>query len=429
MSGGTGHMLNRRTFLKSAGALTATAAIGTAHASKGKAGGHVVVVGGGYGGNTVAKYLRMWSDGAIKVTLVERNAQFISCPISNLVVGGLKQLEDITVSYDNLRDKWGVEVITDEVSGIDPAKRKVTLKGGKTLDYDRLVLSPGVDFMADRIEGLAGNEELVPHAWKAGPQTVLLRKQLESMSDGGTYVMHIPQAPYRCPPGPYERACLVANYFKQHKPKSKVLVLDANTDIQSKKGLFMKAWNDHYKDIIEYQPNSRLMSVNAQARTAELEFGEVKADVLNVIPPMRAGRLVDFLGIELANERWVDVNFRTMEVKGLEGVHVLGDATLSAPAMPKSGHMANQHGKVAASAIIELLAGREPNPSPVVMNTCYSFVDSENVVHVASVHQWNAEKGTLMPVEGAGGVSTVASKLEGRHAMSWANNIWADMLA
>lgn len=453
-------MVNRRKFLKTAGAFTAgTAAFGTAQANDlleagrnllrdlgkkeeakpaaapaaapapVKAGGHVVIVGGGYGGATAAKYIRMWSNATVKVTLIERNTQFTSCPISNLVIGGLKQLEDITVSYDNLRTKWGVEVITDEVIGIDAARRQVRLGRGPTLSYDRLVLSPGVDFMPDRIAGLTGNEHLVPHAWKAGPQTVLLRRQLEAMPDGGVYAMHIPQAPYRCPPGPYERACMVANYFKQHKPKSKVLVLDANPDITSKKGLFMKAWEDHYKGIIDYQPNSRLMSVNAAARSADLEFGSVKADVLNVIPPMRAGRLADFLGIGLANDRWVDVDFRTLEVKGLPGVHVLGDATLSAPAMPKSGHMANQHAKVAAAAIIEMLAGREPNPSPVVMNTCYSFVDSENVVHVASVHQWSAEKNTLLAVPGSGGVSAAASKLEGRHAMAWAQNIWADMLA
>lgn len=424
-------MLNRREFLKTAGALTAgTAAFGSAFASTPtKAGGHVVIVGGGYGGATAAKYLRMWSNGSVKVTLVERNAQFISCPISNLVIGGMKQLEDITVSYDNLRKRWGVDVITDEVVGLDPAKREIRLGGGKTLSYDRAVVSPGVDFMPERIEGLAGNEELVPHAWKAGPQTLLLRRQLEAMPDGGVYAMHIPTAPYRCPPGPYERACVIAHYFKQHKPRSKVMVFDGNPDIQSKKGLFMKAWEDHYKDIIEYHPNSRLMSVDAKARSAELEFGDIKADVLNVIPPMRAGRLADFLGVDLANERWVDVDFRTMEVKGAPGIHVLGDATLSAPVMPKSGHMANQHAKVAAAAIIEMLAGREPNPSPLVMNTCYSFVDDKNVVHVASVHQWSIEQKTFLAVPGSGGVSAVASELEGRHAMAWAKNIWADMLA
>ncbi|MDX5445854.1 MAG: NAD(P)/FAD-dependent oxidoreductase, partial [Zoogloeaceae bacterium] len=233
--------------------------------SPAKGGGHVVVIGGGYGGATAARYLRMWSNGSIKVTLVERNAQFTSCPISNLVIGGIKRIEDITVSYDNLRSRWGIDVITDEVTGLDPARREVRLGSGRTLTYDRAVLSPGVDLMPERVDGLAGNEQLVPHAWKAGPQTVLLRRQLEAMPDGGVFAMHIPTAPYRCPPGPYERACMVANYFKQHKPKSKVLILDGNPDIQSKKGLFMKAGGDHYTGVLESLAVSRLLSVNAAA--------------------------------------------------------------------------------------------------------------------------------------------------------------------
>jgi sulfide dehydrogenase [flavocytochrome c] flavoprotein subunit len=450
-------MVNRRNFLKTTGVVAGAAAFGTAQASnvardaieagrailkemtekdskRGvsdntvKASPHVVVIGAGFGGTTAAKYLRMWSDGKIKVTLIERNPQFVSCPISNLVIGGIKNIDDITAGYDNLSDKWGVNVVIDEVIGIDPHTREVRLGRGDTLKYDRAVLSPGVDFMPDRVEGLTGNEHLVPHAWKAGDQTMLLRRQLESMRDGGLYAIHIPVAPYRCPPGPYERASLVAHYFKQHKPRSKVLILDGNADIQSKKGLFTKAWADNYGDMIEYRGNSRLMSVNAATRTAELEFDSVKADVLNVIPPMRAGRLVDFLGVELANDRWVDVNFLTLEVKGVPGVHVLGDATLSAPAMPKSGHMANQHAKVAAAAIIEMLAGRPPNPAPLVMNTCYSFTDDRTGIHVASVHQWDNEKRTFLAVPGSGGVSAAGSALEGRHALAWARNIWADML-
>ncbi|MBA4741278.1 MAG: FAD-dependent oxidoreductase [Azoarcus sp.] len=447
-------MPNRRDFLKSTGALAAgTAAFGPAHASdvtqraleagkelmrefgvtdktdrKDRKSAHVVVVGGGFGGATAAKYIRMWSDGTVKVTLVERNAQFVSCPISNLVIGGVKNIEDISAGYDNLQKQWGIEVITDSVIGIDPNTREIQLARGDTLKYDRAVLSPGVDFMPDMVEGLTGNEHLVPHAWKAGAQTVLLRSQLEAMPDGGVYALHIPLAPFRCPPGPYERASLIANYFKQHKPKSKVLILDSNPDIQSKKGLFTKAWEANYPGMIEYRANSRLMAVNAATRTAELEFSEVKADVLNVVPPMRAGRLVDFLGVDLANDRWIEVNFQTLEVKGVPGVHVLGDATLSAPGMPKSGHMANQHAKVAAAAIVEMLAGRSPNPTPVVMNTCYSFTDADTGIHVASVHQWDNEKRTLLPVDGAGGISSAGSTLEGRHALNWARNIWADML-
>ncbi|MFN3986841.1 MAG: FCSD flavin-binding domain-containing protein [Rhodocyclaceae bacterium] len=427
-------MLDRRGFIKSAGAValggsTLAGLGGCAGAgSVRQAGGHVVVVGGGYGGATAAKYLRMWSGRGVKVTLIEREARFVSCPISNLVIGGVKDMAYITSGYDRLRDHWGVEVIHDEVVAIDVTRREIRLAGGATLHYDRALLSPGVDFLTDEVGGLTGHQERIPHAWKAGPQTVLLRKQLEDMADGGVYALHVPKVPYRCPPGPYERACLVANYFKAHKPRSKVLLLDANPEIQSKKGLFTKAFEDLYKDIIEYVPNSTLISVDAATRSAELEFSAVKADVLNVLPPMRSGRLVDLLGVELINNRWVDVNFLTMEAKGAPNIHVVGDAIFPAPTMPKSGHMANQQAKVAASAILSLLAGQAPNPDPLVMNTCYSFVDSRNVVHVASVHQYNAEKATFLPVEGAGGVSSAASELEGRYALAWAQNIWADML-
>ena len=426
-------MITRRDFLKTS-ALTAAGSTalaglsGCATTLGGGSRGHVVIVGGGYGGATTAKYLRMWSKGTVDVTLIERNPTFISCPISNLVIGGIKQMEDITVSYDNLKSKWGVRLITDEVTGVDTAQRRVTTAKNGILTYDRLVLSPGIDFMSDAVAGLSGNEERIPHAWKAGPQTVLLRKQLEDMADGGVYAIHIPKVPYRCPPGPYERACLVANYLRQAKPKSKVLVLDANGEIQSKKALFTKAF-ESYKGLIEYVPNSELRGVDAASRTAELEFDKVRADVLNVIPPMRAGNIAITAGLPLINERWVDVDWLTMEAKGVPGVHVLGDALFPAPTMPKSGHMANQHGKVAAAAILNLFEGIAPNPTPVVMNTCYSFVDSKNVIHVASVHQYDAEKKQPMPVQGAGGVSAAANEIEGKAALAWAKNIWADMLA
>lgn len=426
-------MLNRRDFLKAIGTMTAATGAMTgmarfAFANEGSK-GHVVVVGGGWGGTTAAKYLRMWSNGAVKVTLIEPQKEFISCPISNMVIGGYKDMAYITASYDNLASRWGVEVIHDMVTGIDVAKREMTLAGGQKLSYDRAVLSPGIDFLPEQIEGLAGNEERIPHAWKAGSQTVILRKQLEDMADGGVVAIHIPKVPYRCPPGPYERACLISDYLLAHKPKSKVILLDSNPEIQSKKGLFTKAFEDRYSGILEYRPNSTLVKVDASTLEAELDFSEVTADVLNVIPPMRAGRLVDMLGVELINDRWVDVDWLTMEAKGVANVHVIGDATFPAPTMPKSGHMANQHAKVAAAAILNAMADLPPNPTPVVMNTCYSFVNGSNVVHVASVHQYDAEQKTFLPVQGSGGVSAAASELEGKYALSWAQNVWADMLA
>jgi sulfide dehydrogenase [flavocytochrome c] flavoprotein chain len=423
-------LMKRRDFLKVGAAAGAMASL-YGCAGGNKAGGHVVVVGGGYGGATVAKYLRMWSEGSVQVTLIERNPNFISCPISNLVIAGTKTMEDITVSYDNLKSKWGVRVLQDDVLAIDAAKRSVKLAKGGELSYDRIVLSPGIDFMFDQIPGLnnADAQEKITHAWKAGPQTIALRKQLEAMKDGGVFAIAIPKAPYRCPPGPYERACVVADYFKKNKPKSKVVILDANEDVQSKKGLFMKAWADLYKDQLEYRPNSEVKDVEVASNTAILEFDKFKADVLNVIPPHRAGNIASQSGIKLVNNRWVDIDWLSMESTSTPGVHVIGDAIFPAPTMPKSGHMANQHGKLAAAAIINLLAGQAPNPAPVVMNTCYSFVDAKNAIHVASIHQYDAASKLVQPVKGAGGVSAARNELEGKAAMGWAKNIWADILA
>ena len=420
--------IGRRGFIQVTLGVSAMAALyGCAGAGKGK--GHVVVVGGGYGGVTAAKYISMWSNGGIRVTLVERNAAFVSCPISNLVLAGEKQLSDITVGYEGLA-KYGIKVVQDEVTAVDADKRVVKLAKGGDLAYDRLVLSPGVDFMYDSLPGLqsAAAQQAILHAWKAGPQTVALRKQLEAMPDGGVFAMTIPKAPYRCPPGPYERACMVAHYFKTKKPKSKVLVLDANEEIVSKKGLFLKAWADNYKDIIEYRPQSELRDVDAGNRTAILEFDQVKADVLNVVPPQRAGDIAAKSGLKLINNRWVDINWLTMESTSTPNIHVLGDAIFPAPTMPKSGHMANQHAKLAAAAIVNLMAGQPPSDSPLVMNTCYSFVDATNVVHVASVHAYDPATKQVQPVKGAGGLSAGPTEMEGKFALAWAKNIWADML-
>lgn len=423
--------MKRRDFLKLGASASTIASIYGCGAIGSKANGHVVVVGGGYGGATVAKYLRMWSEGSIHVTLIERNPTFISCPISNLVISGTKTMEDITVSYENLKSKWGVRIIQDDVLAVDAEKRTISLRSGSSIKYDRLVLSPGVDFMWDEIPGLKGADAQakVLHAWKAGPQTVALRRQLESMKDGGTYAISIPKAPYRCPPGPYERASLIADYFKKNKPKSKVVILDANEDVTSKKALFTKAWDDLYKGIIEYRNNSEVKDVDVASNTAILEFDKFKADVLNVIPPHRAGDIAHKSGVKLINNRWVDINWLSMESTNSPGIHILGDALFPAPGMPKSGHMANQHGKLAAAAILNQMTGLEPNPSPVVMNTCYSFVDAKNVIHVSSVHQYDAATKTVQPVKGAGGVSSARNELEGVIAIGWAKNIWADMLA
>jgi NADPH-dependent 2,4-dienoyl-CoA reductase/sulfur reductase-like enzyme len=389
----------------------------------------VVVIGGGYGGATAAKYIRLWAP-EIEVVLVEREAAFISCPLSNLVLGGYETIENLTTSYDTLQRKHGVRVVRDEATAIDPAKKEVRLARGDTLKYDRLIVSPGIDFLYNQTPGLESAEAQakVLHAWKAGVQTVALRKQLEALDNGGTYVLHIPKAPYRCPPGPYERVSQVASYFKAHKPRSKVIVLDANPDIVSKKGLFLKAWNELYPGLVEYRASSELVRVDAKNLSIETSFDTVRAGVLNVVPPQQAGRIAQQAQLLNVGNRWAGVDFRSFESTAVPGIHVLGDATASAPGMPKSGFMANNHGKVAADAVIALLQGREVNPEPILANTCYSFVSETEVVHVASVHKWNAEQKTLTAVQGAGGLSSAANALEGQYAKSWARNIWADAL-
>ena len=419
---------SRRGLLAGAAALGGLSLLGgCASTAQGPSMGRVVVIGGGFGGSTAARYLPLWG-GNVDVTLVDRNPQFISCPISNLVVGGFRQMADITRGYQGLQ-ALGVKVLQGEVVAIDAAGRKVRLADGRELAYDRLIVSPGIDFMAEQVGGMTAAFERgdATHAWKAGPQTVALRQQLEAMPDGGVFAMTIPKAPYRCPPGPYERACLVAAYLKQHKPKSKVLVLDANPEIQSKKALFEKAFQGHYAGILEYRANAELREV--AGKTAKLEFEDVKADVLNVVPPQRAADIAQKAGLININQRWCGLDWLSMESTAMPGVHVLGDATFPGPAMPKSGHMANQHAKVAAAAVIQLLKGEALNPAPVVMNTCYSFVTAKDVIHVASVHQYDAKDKTMKTVPGSGGVSAAANQIEGRYALSWAENIWSDMLA
>ncbi len=417
---------SRRRLLAGGAAWTGLVLAGCASAPAGPALGRVVVVGGGYGGATAARYLRLWG-GNIDVTLVERNAQFVSCPMSNLVVAGYRQMADITRGYGGLR-ALGVKVVQGDVVAIDAAAKKVRLAGGTELPYDRLVVSPGVDFMHEEIGGLAAalDSGRAVHAWKAGLQTAALRQQLVAMPDGGVFAITIPKVPYRCPPGPYERACMVAAYFSANKPRSKVLVLDANPEIQSKKALFEKAFSQHYKSIVEYRANAELKEV--AGRVAKLEFEDVKADVLNVVPPQRAADLAHGAGLVTINQRWVGVNWLTMESTAVPGVHVLGDATFPAPLMPKSGHMANQQAKVAAAAIIQLLKGEAVNATPVLANTCYSFVTATDAIHVATVHQYDRAEKTFKTVPGSGGLSASANPAEGLYALSWAENIWADTL-
>ena len=386
----------------------------------------VVVIGGGFAGATAAKYMQLWAP-ELEVILIERNAQFVSCPQSNLVLGGSRSLQQLTHDYQGL-NKLGVKTVQAEVVAIDTDKQTVKLHDGIKVEYDRVVIAPGIDFIYDDLPMLANYEaqQRVPHAWKAGPQTTVLKQQLHAMKQGGTMVMTVPTGPLRCPPGPYERACQVAYYLKHNNPTAKLIVLDANADIMSKKALFRAAWQQHYADLIEYIPSSAIDDIDVDNLQVESEFDSYSADVLNVIPPQKAGKVAEMAGVINVDERWCKVDFLTYESTDKKNVHVIGDAI--AAKLPKSGHMANAQAKVCAAAVVSLLKEQRPEQQPVINNTCYSFIDNVQAVHVAAVYRYDKEKKAMIAMPG-GGVSAKASELEGAYANAWAKNIWADALS
>jgi NADPH-dependent 2,4-dienoyl-CoA reductase/sulfur reductase-like enzyme len=418
----------RRSFIKTASIATASLLIASktwARANKPPL-GHVVVIGGGYAGTTAAKYIRIWSANNIAVTVIEKQSQFVSCPLSNLVLGGSKSINDLTFGYDLVQKNYGINWVEDEVTAINPDSKKVTMKRGE-ISYDRLIVAPGVDFNYEDFPQLASDnaQSEIPHAWKAGWQTVNLHQQLSAIPDGGVFVITIPKMPYRCPPGPYERACQVASYFKKYKPKSKIIILDANPDIVSKKGLFMKAWADEYTGMIDYRANNAIIDVDVASKTVTTDFETIKADVLNIIPPQRAGKPAQIANLTEPDYPWCEVDFLSYESKRVPMVHVIGDSV--AAGLPKSAHMATSQARVCASAIVELMHGRTPDPSPVFANTCYSFVDDKQAVHVANVYRYDAGKKIMVSADG-GGVSAKPSLQEGQYANAWAVNIWSDVL-
>jgi sulfide dehydrogenase [flavocytochrome c] flavoprotein subunit len=422
--------INRRDFVKLTSASIGLGIVANSLQALAKATtkplGRVVIIGGGYAGATAAKYIRMWSMGRIEVVVVEASQQFVSCPLSNLVLGGSKSIDELTFGYDLLAANHGIQWVHDQVTAIDVEAKKVSMLRGE-LNYDRLIIAPGIDFIYDNLLMLndADAQQKIPHAWKAGWQTVNLRKQLEAMSNGGVFVMSVPKAPYRCPPGPYERAAQVAYYFKQHKPKSKVIVLDANPEITSKKGLFTTVFNETYAGFVDYRPNSTVVDVDVDTKTVTTEFDSVSADVLNVIPPQRAGRAAQMAELNNIDQRWCEVDFLTYESKLVAYVHVVGDSVSAA--LPKSAHMAANQAKICASAIVQLMADRTPDPAPVVANTCYSYISDKSAMHVANVYRYDASKKIMLSAEG-GGVSIAPSEQEGTYAAAWAQNIWSDTL-
>ncbi|MEO5343112.1 MAG: NAD(P)/FAD-dependent oxidoreductase [Gammaproteobacteria bacterium SHHR-1] len=424
---------SRRDFIKLTGGATAAAAtMGFSPFAIGGAAKKVVVVGGGTGGATAAKYIRM-ADPSIEVTLIEPNPIYHTCYLSNEVLAGVRTMEQISVSYDGLK-KHGIKVVKAMASKVDADKKQVVTDQGN-FPFDRCVVSPGISLMYDAYEGYSkeASEGPVPHAWKAGPQTALLRKQLVDMKDGGVVVMVAPPNPFRCPPGPYERAAQMALYLKNHKPKSKIIILDPKAKF-SKMGLFTAGWKKHYGDMIEWRgtpegaDDNKVTAINAANKTVTTAFDEIKADVLNLIPPQKAGKIA--LDSGLANDKgWCPVNQKTFESSVKAGVHVIGDASIASP-MPKSGYSANSQGKVCAAAVVALLNGQEA-PDPAYVNTCYSIIAPDDGISVAAVYRY--ADGKISGVQGAGGLTPPYGKTtdamrarEVQYAYSWYKNIVHD---
>ncbi len=419
---------SRREFLKTSaigaglGLLGGAGVAGCAATVKGdfapKSGQRVVVIGGGWGGATAAKYVRLL-DPKIEVILIEPNREFVSCPFSNLVLSGVRKIESLTFTYAGLR-RNGVRIIHETAAAIESDRKRVRVGEGY-LEYDRLVVSPGVEFQWEQVEGLAQNQDKVLHAWKAGPQTVALAQQLHSMSDGGVFVLTVPPVAYRCPPGPYERACQVAWYLKNNKPKSKLIVLDANQNIVSKTALFRAAWQAYPN--IEYRASSKVVGVDPSVKEVRTEFDRVRYDVVNLIPPQRAGTIAVQADLVGADKRWCEVNHLTYESVKQKGVHVIGDSTIGLP-VPKSGNVANNMGKIAAIAIVQQLNGKEA-PAMAPGNTCYSWVNDREAIAV--VNAYKIENGKVVQIEQK--LTPSQSEVWGQHAVGWARSIWNDMLA
>ena len=419
-------LLTRRQLLGFIGGLSIAAGLAPRAWTQPRA--RVVVVGGGFGGATCAKYIRR-AGAAIEVILVESRRQFVSCPLSNAVIAGLRHMASVTHDYDALSHQHGVRLIHANVMGIDPTAHRVTLDDGSMLGYDRLVLSPGIDLRWGEIEGYdAAASEVFPHAWKAGPQTILLRQQLEAMPDGGLVIIAVPAEPYRCPPGPYERASLIAHYLKTHKPRSKLLILDAKNAF-SKQDLFRSAWERLYPGLLEWIPQSqsgRVVRVDTHARTVSTDFDDYKPAVANIIPPQQAAAIARAAGLD-DGKGWCPVRASTFESTVHSGIHLIGDAAIANP-MPKSAFSANNQAKTCAAAIVAMLRG-EALPMPALMNTCYSLVAPHYGISIAAVYRVVDEK--IVTVDGSSGVSPLDAPaetraLEAEYATSWYTNITAD---
>lgn len=388
----------------------------------------VIVIGGGMGGATVAKYLRLWSNGSIGVTLIDRNPTYASCIMSSLVLTGQRTMSSQYYNYDALRSKYGITTVFGDVVAVDPVAMKVRMADGTTLAADRIVMAPGIEF--DDVPGL-GNSDRMPHAWKAGPQTTLLAAQLAAMPAGGTAVLTIPQAPYRCPPGPYERACLIADWLKAKKPGSKLIVLDANPDFVTEKDNFSNAFFNLHGSVIEYHTNAAVTEVDPASMSLVTTVGTLRnMNVVNLIPRQRAGGLVSTVGLNNAtNGRFagVDVLSYQSTVSGADRIHVIGDA--SATTQPKAGHIANQEAKVCADAIVRLLGGSAPDPAPVTNSACYSTITMTQASWLTAVFQYDPVARAMAAVPAASGASVGWSSGNFKQMNTWFNALMADTYA
>ena len=425
--------LTRRGFLKATGGIAAVGTFGVGFPQLALGGNKsVVVIGGGAAGAVAAKRIKL-ADSSINVTLIEANDHYYTCFMSNEVIGGGRDISTLRHGYDGLASH-GIQIVHAKATGVDTEARTVTTDGGDSFSYDRLVVSPGIDLKWDAIEGYdMAAAEAMPHAWKAGPQTALLRSQLEAMEDGDTFIMCPPGNPFRCPPGPYERVCQVAHYFKEYKPNSKILVLDAK-DKFSKMGLFTQGWERRYDGMIEWVSGTDtaggIASVNTADMTVTTEFGDThEGAVINVIPPQSAGGIAAAAGLT-DDSGWCPIHLDTFESKLVPGVHVIGDASI-ATGLPKSGYAANSEAKVCAAAVVAMLADTEPG-TPSYVNTCYSLIAPDYGISVAAVYRLAEDKSKIAKVAGGLTPSDASDEMLAReveYAYSWYNNIVADMFA
>lgn len=424
--------MKRRTFLTNIGLTTAGALLlnKSFAGASGAVAARVVVVGGGMAGTTVSKYLKLWGHNSVDVTLVEPNATYISNIFSNMVLTGERTLQQLSFNYNTLTRKYGVNFRNASVTVIDPISKTVSLSNGTSLSYDHLVLAPGIDFDPLPISGSDANKAKIVHAWKAGTQTTTLQQQIQSMTRKDTFILTIPPKPYRCPPGPYERACVVADYLKRVKGGGKVIILDANTGIQAEPQNFTTAFNVTHKDVITYVPNAILSNIDADTGMVYTSAGNFNGKVINAIPYHKAGNLITQSGIGLANSadgKWAAVDMLNYESTAVPFVHVLGDS--SSTTQPKAGHIANAEAKVCADAILQSIKGNNINQSPITNSACFTPITNTTASWLSVVFRYDPLTKTMVPTGNGITESNRADSENYEDMLKWFDNLMADTFA